>query len=189
MLIQERDSLFSTKRLLFRRHLGEGVDEYFGRLGRDGVEEIQSASRLVLGVPLLQEIINAMPVPVSVLNEKGQVILTNRCWDRSVGEGADCLLGRRHGELLGCMRCEDGPDGCGTSPGCAGCGAAMSILESQQSREQVTCEYHLYRRTPRGPELEELMVTATPIQVDGHDFSIFALHVVDSLVAVKTIDI
>jgi PAS domain-containing protein len=169
--------------------LGEDVDAYFGRLGRDGVDEIQSASRLVLGVPLLQEIINAMPVPVSVMNEKGQVILTNRCWDRSVGEGADCLLGKRHGELLGCMRCEDGPEGCGTSAGCAGCGAAVSILNSQQSQEQVTCEYRLYRRTPKGPELEELMVTTTPIEVDGRGFSIFVLHVVDPLVAVKSFDL
>jgi hypothetical protein len=33
------------------------------------------------------------------------------------------------------------------------------------------------------------MVTATPIQVEGRTFSVFALHDVDPLVSVKTYDV
>ncbi|TVS14839.1 MAG: hypothetical protein EA424_18155 [Planctomycetaceae bacterium] len=185
MVIHMRGGFSDRRRLPLQRRSDEDVDVFFGRLGRDGLEEIQAAARLIVGVPLLQEIINAMPVPVAVLNDKGQVVLTNRCWDRSVGEATNCLLGARHGELLGCSRCEDGPDGCGTARSCNHCGAAISILESQHSRGQVTCEFRLYRRTSEGPELEERLVTTTPIQVDGRDFSIFVLHDVDPLVAVE----
>ncbi len=185
MVIRMRGGFPDRRRLPLQRQSDEDVDVFFGRLGRDGLEEIRAATRLVLAVPLLQEIINAIPVPVAVLNDRGQVVLTNRCWDRSVGEATDCLLGKRHGELLGCIHCEDGPDGCGTGRGCGNCGAAISILESQHSRGQVTCEFRLHRRTSEGSELEERMVTTTPIQVDGRDFSIFALHDVDPLVAVE----
>ena len=185
MVVQMRGGFSERRRLPWQRQSSEDVDVYFGQLGRDGLEEIRAASRLIMGVPLLQEIINAMPLPVAVLNDKGQVVLTNRCWNRAVGEATDCLLGARHGELLGCIRCEDGLDGCGTGRGCGNCGAAISILESQHSRGQVTCEFRLVRRTPDGPELEEQMVTTTPIQVDGRDFNIFVLHDVDPLIAVE----
>ncbi len=147
MVIPTQGRFSEKRRLPWHRQSSEDVDLYFGQLGRDGLEELQSASRLILGVPLLKEIINAMPLPVAVLNDKAQVVLTNRCWDRLVGKATDCLLGARHGELLGCIRCED------------------------------------------GPEREDQMVTNTPIQVDGRDFSIFVLHDVDPLVAVEHLGI
>jgi PAS domain-containing protein len=159
-----------------RQDLGGQVDLYFERLGRDGFEEIQSAARLALSVPLLQEVINAMPVPVSLLNEKGQVILTNRWWDRLVGDATDCILGKRHGELLGCIHCHDGPGGCSTLPGCAHCGAASAIFESQELKEQVTREYRLRRQAKDGEEVAELLVTATPLKVDHRNFTVFALQ-------------
>ncbi len=65
----------------------------------------------------------------------------------------------------------------------------MSILESQQSGEQVTCEFRLLRTTARGPEMWDLMVTSTPIQVEGRGFRLFVLHEVDARVAVKTYDV
>jgi len=60
------------------RGLRGDVDEYFAHLGRDGEDEIQSATRLVLAIPLLQDIVNAMPVPVSILNDKSQIVRTKR---------------------------------------------------------------------------------------------------------------
>jgi hypothetical protein len=144
---------------------------------------------LLSAVPLLQDIIHAMPVPVAILNEKSQIVLTNRCWHRVVSDGSQCLLGKRHGEVLGCVRSDHGADGCGTSRRCANCGAAASILESQETREQVTCAFRLLRETPHGPEPSQLWVTATPLQVDGRDFTIFALHEIDARVSLKSYDL
>ncbi len=70
-----------------------------------------------------------------------------------------------------------------------GAGVVFRPVESQHSRGQVTCEFGLVRRTSDGPEREDQMVTTTPIQVDGRDFSIFALHDVDPLVAVEHLGI
>ncbi len=189
MAMRKSNHISKTLAASSPRGLRGDVDEYFAHLGRDGEDEIRSATRLVLAIPFLQDIINAMPVPVSILNEKSQVVLTNRCWDRSVGAEGQCLLGKRHGDLLSCVCRDDGPDGCGTSRRCAGCGAAVSILESQHLCEQVTCEFRLVRETSRGPETSELMVTSTPLQVDGRTFSIFALHDIDPRVSVKTYDV
>lgn len=189
MINQKSSGVSSATQLPLRGQPGEDVDVYFARLGRDGWEEIQSTLRLLLGAPLVVEIINAMPVPVCVLNDKCQVVLTNRCWDRFVRAGAPCLLGQRHGELLECACSDVGLDGCGTAPACRTCGAAVSVQKCQQLREQVTCEFRLHRRTSSGAELSELMVTCTPIQVDGRDFILFVVHEVDARVAVKTYDV
>ena len=67
------------------------------------MDDLRDAWRLLQAVPLLQEVIDAVPAAVAVLNEKGQAILTNRYWQQSQ-DVADCALGKRHGELLGCLR-------------------------------------------------------------------------------------
>jgi len=162
------------------------VDDFFAWMGRDGLEDLQRAATLLQGVPLLQEILDAMPLPVSILNEKGQIVLLNRRWSQSLGEDADCVLGKRHGELLGCLHATDGSDGCGSSRQCEQCGGLVSILASRQGQGQVIRAYHLERSTSQGPEGVELMVTSTPLEVEGRQFTIFVLqdaesHAIDAL--------
>ncbi len=141
------------------------VDAYFGRVGRDGLDDLRDAWRLLQAVPLLQEVIDAMPIAVAVLNEKGQAILTNRYWTQSQ-DLADCALGKRHGELLGCLHSAEGPGGCGTSRHCERCGAAVSIVTSRQTPGQTTREYRLDRDTSGGPETVKLRVSTTAVRVE-----------------------
>jgi PAS domain-containing protein len=156
------------------------VDNFFARMGRDGVEELQRATALLQGVPLLQDVIDAVPLPVALLNEKGQVVLVNLRWSQSLGDDPTCVLGKRHGELLGCLHVGDGSDGCGTAHNCQQCGAQVSIQASRQSQGQALRAYHLERSTPEGAEVLELVVTSTPIEVDGRQFTIFVLQDADT---------
>jgi PAS domain-containing protein len=152
------------------------VDAYFSWLGRDGLDELQHASKLLRGVPLLQDILDAMPIAVSILNEKGQVVLMNRPWIESHGSGSECALGKRYGELLGCINAGEGPDGCATSRYCERCGAGISILESHRSQGQATREYRLARRAEDDSAAKDLVVTSTAIQVEGRNFTVFAVQ-------------
>jgi len=162
------------------------VDDYFAWMGRDGMEDLERAAALLRGVPLLEDVLDAMPLPVAILNEKGQVVLVNRRWSQSLSVEPDCGLGKRHGELLGCLHAADGPDGCGTSGHCEQCGALISVLASRQSQGQALRAYHMERETSQGPEGVELIVTSTPLEVEGREFTIFVLqnadnHVLDAL--------
>ena len=159
-----------------RRELGGEVDKFFASLGRDGPGEVEAASRVMSCEPLVRDVIDAIPLPVSILNEKGQVILTNRQWDRSLDADPEFSLGKRHGELFECVHRDEGPDGCATSAVCGTCGAAECIFESRQSREPVTREYHLHRETPEGTQDVERHVTAGPIHVDGREFTVFVVN-------------
>ena len=154
----------------------ESADSFFASMGRDGLQELKSATVLLRDVPLLQEIIDAMPIPVTVLNQKGQIVLLNRRAGHWLGMGLDCTLGKRHGDLLCCIHSSEGADGCGTSRHCRSCGAAVSISTAQERQGQVVQDYHLTRITRRGEEAVELEVTTTPIYVEGRLFTIFAVR-------------
>lgn len=154
----------------------EAIDEFFGWMGRDGMETIERVSKHLHGIPLLQDLIDALPIPVALLNDKAQIVLMNRRWFRLLGEDVDQALGKRYGELLGCIHAADGLDGCGTSRHCARCGAFRSILSSGRSRTEAVHGYHLQRYTAHGVEAADLVVTSTPIEVDGHHFTVFALQ-------------
>jgi hypothetical protein len=152
------------------------VDVFFAKLARDGVEELRSLLTLLRAAPLLKETVDAMPIPVSILNSKGQAVIVNRCWARSQGTGdEECVLGKRHGELLGCIHVDEGDDGCGTSRHCERCGAMLSIVASQRTRGRTIRGYHLDRAAPEGHESGEFTVMSTPIEVDGQKFIIFAV--------------
>jgi len=151
------------------------VDAYFAKIGREGLGEIQGLLTLLRGAPLLQQTIDAMPIPVSVLNPGAQAVMINRRWTEYLGSDADCALGKRHGELLGCIHVGEGPDGCGTSRHCGRCGAAISFVASQREQGQSIRTYRLDRDTPDGIESTEFLVTSTPIQVGGRSFTIVAL--------------
>jgi len=115
-------------------------------------------------------------LPLAVLNEKAQAILTNRHWKERQEDTADCGLGKRHGELLGCLHAAEGPDGCGTSRHCERCGAAISIVTSRQEPAQVTSEYHLDRDAQGRRESVDLRVSSTGISVQGRQFFIFVVQ-------------
>jgi hypothetical protein len=55
-------------------------------------------------------------------------------------------------------------------------GTAISILESHRSQDRATREYHLTRRAADGPAAKDLVVTSTAIQVEGRNFTVFAVQ-------------
>jgi PAS domain-containing protein len=152
------------------------LDEFFAMLGRDGIDELQAATRLLQGVPLLQDLIDAVPLPIWLLSENGQVVLANHVAGQMIDDGGDCAMGKRPGELLGCVHAKEGVDGCGTSRHCERCGAMVSVLTSQRSDEQVTREYRLTRESRQGIESVRLAATSTPIQVGEQRFAVYVVR-------------
>lgn len=152
------------------------VDSFFGRMGRDGLEGLEEALQLLKSVPLFQAVLDAFPLPVAILDEKGRVVLVNRHWTESQEIDADCAMGRRPGELLGCIHAEEGPGGCGTSRRCERCGAAISLTVSRRTHGQATREYRLARETRSGQETRDLAVTSTAIDLGDRHFTMFVVQ-------------
>ena len=140
---------------------------------RASAEEITRQARLFAGGKLLGILPNAVPCILIAVNEFRQIVFANErllellsAQERQAG-----VLGRRPGEVLGCLHAFEDDNGCGTSESCSTCGAVHAILSSQGGAADVK-ECRITRGA--GGEALDLRVWTTPVAVDGESFTILA---------------
>ena len=144
----------------------------FAPAQRTAPQEIERQTRLIAGQKLLGVLPNAVPCIVMVVNNHRQIVFANeRLLDllspeqRQVG-----VLGRRPGEVLGCMHAFETDEGCGTTESCTFCGAVNAMLTGLHGGDRVEeC-----RMTRANGEALDLRVWTTPLALDGEQFTIFA---------------
>lgn len=118
--------------------------------------------------------INAVPQVFMVLNDQRQMVHANETLVKATGKPLEELLGKRPGEIFDCLYAGRAPDGCGTSEFCQVCGAAQVILNSLDGRnDQKDCR--LLREADGRVDALDLLVTATPLVLEGHHYSMFAI--------------
>jgi len=129
---------------------------------------------------LVNALMQAMPGYAMLINQQRQIVAVNsKVLDIAGVDERDSLVGKRPGEALNCIHSGDSPDGCGSGPHCAVCGAVLAILESQQEDRQSVRECHV---TLGGEEetVIDLQATATPVQIHGENYTIFVLQDISS---------
>jgi K+-sensing histidine kinase KdpD len=91
-------------------------------------EEVKQEIAAVLHDPLMDSFLKIIPGLLAVLNEHRQIVAINDDFIRHLGlDSSVHILGIRPGEALNCVHAHEGPGGCGTSPFCSSCGAAIAI--------------------------------------------------------------
>lgn len=153
---------------------------FFAPAGRSDEHQLllqhQSISQAKFMTALLYSVTDMM----LVLNEHRQIIAVNRKLLDTFGIADPLtLIGTRPGESVSCIHSSEGPDGCGTAESCSACGAVLTILSSQDTGEQAEGECRLVISSNGGTALD-LEVKATPLEVDGHAYTIFAIKDVGS---------
>lgn len=150
-------------------------DTFFAPDGRAAYDQLRAQSLAVQRADFVTTLLNAMPVPAMILNERRQIVAVNNRLLQTFGiKEATSLIGRRPGEALGCVHFSNGPDGCGTAPNCSVCGAARTILDSMESGCQVSGECRVMLSDHGGMALE-LEATASPLYLSDKRFTVFAL--------------
>lgn len=155
---------------------------FFAPPERVSLEEVQTAARSLREHPLVQVLEKSLDGFMMILNPQRQVLAFNEDLLNFIGvPSEEELFGKRPGELLSCVHVEEGPNGCGTSRACAQCGAVLSVLSCQKTREVSTGECFL-RAQPGGEETAfDFRVRATPLEVEGHIFTILLFHDISSI--------
>ena len=142
-------------------------DTYFAPAGRSDVHRIQQLNALIESAPYVKNLINAMPFVVLILNTDRQIVAANDKTYRLLGINLAEALGRRPGELIGCIHAGDGPNGCGTERHCKVCGAVNAILDTINTANRVTeeCRITLYDGNALDWE-----VTTSLLNIEGQPF-------------------
>ena len=151
-------------------------ETFFAPAGRDSSEDFTRKVKIVRNSPLLTASLNAIPGMVMILNTNRQIVAANQAMLRILQVADHDLLQKRPGEVVGCVRPKEGPDGCGTSRHCATCGAVTAILESRTQNIQVVRECRIVTEDGSGSGALDLRVAATPIEVEEEKFVVVAVE-------------
>ena len=151
-------------------------DTAFAPAARAGEDLLARQADAFLSDPTAVALLEAMPGPAMVLNRERQLVASNSQL-QVMFTPTDCeaLIGRRPGEVLGCVRARERVTGCGTTPACAQCGAVQAILESLSTHGRAVkeCRVRTSFRTSGGAL--NFRVFATYAEIGGEEMVVFAL--------------
>ncbi len=124
---------------------------------------------------LLCQILDSVPNGVIILNAERQIVFLNQTMLAFSGLATkEEALGMRIGEAIGCRHAFEDVGGCGTTDACRSCGAIHAILIAQKDIGN-TRECRIARGEDEQFGALDLRVTATPLQVNGDQLTIFSM--------------
>lgn len=150
---------------------------YFAPATRATPEEVRRAIEAVSESPVFQKITESFGSIVAVLNQHRQILTVNDGLLRFLGiQDASRILGLRPGEAFQCIHSLDHREGCGTSRFCRTCGAAIAIVLALTTHEPAERECLLTLGGKDNLAAFELLVRATPFDLDGESLILLLIH-------------
>ena len=117
------------------------VDTYFAPSRRANRRAFENQVVDISQSPIMNTLLKTISGLMVVLNEERQIVAINHAFLEAIGiSDAQEVLGLRLGECLGCVHAQAEPNGCGTTPQCVTCGAAiamMAAIENDISDERM----------------------------------------------------
>jgi signal transduction histidine kinase len=144
----------------------------FASAERAAPPDVERQARLISGQKLSGILPDVVPCILMVVNNHRQIVFANeRLLDLLSPEQRQTgILGRRPGEVLGCVHAFETDEGCGTTESCTFCGAVNAMLTGLHGGARVE-ECRIARANG---EALDLRVWTTPLALDGEQFTVFA---------------
>jgi hypothetical protein len=143
---------------------------------RDEPATLRAQRSAFLTDPSCVAILEAMPGPVAVLNQRRQIVAANCRFAEAIGaEDVFTALGKRPGEAFDCIHSDETPGGCGTTEHCSTCGALNSILQCIATQCRVVEECRICTCGGANGGALDFRSETTPLAMNGEDFVVMAL--------------
>lgn len=143
------------------------MDTYFAPAARVSRAQLIGQVKRISNSPVMNAVLQTAAGLMVVINEQRQIVSFNHSFLETLGiTEPETVLGLRLGETLHCAYAFDEPGGCGTTPYCSSCGAAIAMVASID--DNVPCEKTCALKTERNGQTEELclLVRAQPFVVN-----------------------
>ena len=156
-------------------------ESYFAPAARARAVDVQAAAARITQSPIVDHLLQNHGGLLAVLNEQRQILAVNEQMLRMLGvDDAQAVLGLRPGEAIDCRHARDHVGGCGTSPFCATCGAAIAIVVCLKAGSSEFRECVLDCRIDGQPTTLDLKIHASAIEVAGQTFVLLYVQDVSS---------
>lgn len=150
---------------------------HFAPAVRTTKEEILNEYKRVGSQRFFTEIFGAMTGVGAVLDKNRQIVFANDEFLTLLGiNNIEPILGKRTGEVVGCIHSEEETGGCGTSKACEYCGAVNAILESQKSGKKSMKETRITSLIEGKVKSWDFNITSTPITIAQEPFYVLMLQ-------------
>ncbi len=140
----------------------------FAHAERTSNEVIKLQKAIFNNNEILNKFLGKIPAVFFIVNDCRQIVYMNEGALEFTGlEEVTSAIGKRPGELFGCIHSTEEEGGCGTSESCTYCGAVIAVLISQKGKSAVEdCRLVL------GPNeaAYDLRVWASPLTIEGEKF-------------------
>lgn len=162
-------------------------DTFFAPAARASADALSALADAALSSPLIQVVLDAVQGYMLILNEQRQILAANYgLLDALNIRDAREILGLRPGELLRCENAHVGPGGCGTSERCSKCGAVLTVMACQETRQPADGECTLSMVRDGHVAAGEFHVRCTPLELAGQPVTAVVLQ---DISAVKRRDV
>ncbi|HAA02814.1 MAG TPA: hypothetical protein DCE18_05535 [Syntrophobacteraceae bacterium] len=132
--------------------------------------------------------LNAVPMPVFVVDADVRIIAFNLAASQMLGEEPSTVLRRRAGEILHCIHSQEVAEGCGRAPSCADCMVRNSVTASFRDHKMVRQKGRMELvEEGKGKKEIYLLVTTAPFQYRGDEFVLLILQDISELTELKRI--
>ncbi len=146
----------------------------FAKPDRSTPAEITAGKLAILKRELFVKALGVFPKIVLVLNDNRQIVYCNEQLCLYLGVSPEQAVGKRPGELFGCIHSDREPFGCGTSVFCRECGAVNSILVAQNGQNN-TRECRMTIRAGGTEKSLDLQVWSMTFEAEGETFIVFTV--------------
>jgi PAS domain-containing protein len=124
-------------------------------------------------------ILNAIPIPIFIVDYDVRLVAWNPAADEMMGDGG--LSMRRGGDVLHCVNALSSPGGCGRGDACKTCVVRNSVTTSIQGGGVYRKRTVMEMRRPDGTSEIPLMVTTSPVKIGEDSLVILMLEDIGAL--------
>jgi len=148
---------------------------FFAEAEREPLEVVHRQAGSFKETSVSRLLLNATLNYLFLLNKRRQIVMASEnILELVPGIAMDRIIGRRPGEVLGCIHADECGGGCGTSPFCSQCGTVHAVLSGLRGCRAVE-ECHLTRISNGKMEVLHLQVLATPLLHDQQRYTLLTM--------------
>ena len=138
---------------------------------RSSRDQIDREADVLVDLPLLAQLLDAIPDIVLILNAHRQIVFANQALVEALSlSDRREIYGLRPGEALKCIHADENNCGCGTTCFCKACGAVNAILSGLRGNKAME-ECRIWQKNTGNAF--DLRVAATPFKTGGRSYVIF----------------
>jgi PAS domain-containing protein len=138
---------------------------------RASKKEVDKDGNALIDLPLLAQLLDAIPDIVLILNAYRQIVFANQALADVLNlSDRREIYGLRPGEALDCIHADEDHCGCGTTCFCKTCGAVNAILSGLRGDKKME-ECRIWQKNTGNAF--DLRVAATPFKTGSRSYVIF----------------